>query len=440
MDIKETLSKNDIEFTLINNEEFPVAIQCPFCKKTSSGMPYFTLSIDKFGYCHCSSCSKNTDMESILTKLNINNTQNEIKILPEIKSFNRQIKNKALVRRFDSIKSVPISWLWKYRIALGKLTMIAGDPGLGKSLLTATLAAHISCGNPWPVDESVPPTGDVILLSAEDDPADTIKPRLEAAGADCTRIHIIEAIQIKSEEKESKQRMFSFKNDVSVIEDLLCNMPNCQLLIIDPVSAYLDSADSNNNSDIRGLLAPLSDLASKHKIAIVLVSHLNKNSSGNASYRVMGSLAFTAAVRAAFIVTKDKSNSERRLFMPLKNNIAKDSTGLAYSVVTAENGAPSIVWEPEVIEITLDEALSSNESKENHTLTDEAIDFLKFILSQGPVKADDIQKEASKIGINKKPLVLARVKLRIKPKKVGFNPSYWEWELPAEDNLFREDA
>ncbi len=351
-------------------------------------------------------------------------------------------KGKAIVKCFTDIQSVPISWLWTGRIALGKLTMVAGDPGLGKSLVTATLAAHVSKGYAWPVDQSIPPTGDIILISAEDDPADTIKPRLEAAGADCTRIHVVEAIQeeIVDAESESTQRMFSFKRDIATLGDLLSTLPNCRLVIIDPISAYLDSTDSNNNSDIRGLLAPLSELASKHKVAIVLVSHLNKNSGGNASYRVMGSLAFTAAVRTAYIVTKDKDNPERRLLMPLKNNIAKDKTGLAYSIVEAENGQPVIAWESEPVEMTTEEALAISQSTEQHTATDEAVDFLIDLLANGSVKAEEANKEAQRIGISSKPLRNARAKLGIKPKKSSsFEDSFWEWKLP-EDALKDEDA
>ena len=216
-------------------------------------------------------------------------------------------------------------------------------------------------------------------------------------------------------------------------------MSNCNTVIIDPISAYLDSTDSNNNSDIRGLLAPLSELASKHKVAIILVSHLNKNSGGNASYRVMGSLAFTAAVRTAYIVTKDKDNPERRLFMPLKNNIAKDKTGFAYSIIEGENGMPIIEWESKNVEITLDEALGPIQTNDERTATDEAVDFLCILLKDGPLKVNDIQKEAKQAGITTKPLRVAYGKLNIKSKKVGFSPGFWIWELP-EGAQSNEDA
>jgi len=352
----------------------------------------------------------------------------------------KNANSKAVTRRFSDIQSVPISWLWKGRMALGKLTMIVGDPGLGKSLVTIALATHISRGSPFPVDGFKPPLGDVILLSAEDDPADTIKPRLEAMGADCAHVHIMEAVQEISTEGETTQHIFSFKRDIKALEDLLLSMPNCHLVIIDPVSAYLDGTDSNKNSDIRGLFTPLTELASRHKIAIVLVSHLNKNSGENALYRTTGSLAFIATVRSAYLVTKDKNNPERRLLMPLKNNIAKDNTGLAYSILEAENNQPIIAWESEPITITAEEALAIPESNDERTETDEAVDFLLDLLANGAVKADECQTKARQAGIGKKPLRTAREKLGIKPKKSSaFKDGYWEWSLP-EDALNTEGA
>src|SRR3989338_10075825 len=131
------------------------------------------------------------------------------KIEKEVCSEN---STQAIVVRLSDIQSEPISWLWQGRIALGKLTLIVGDPGLGKSLITSTLAAIVSKGYLFPVDNSQAPIGDVILLSAEDDVADTTKPRLEAADADCARIHALQAVQETDDEGTPVQRMFSLKS------------------------------------------------------------------------------------------------------------------------------------------------------------------------------------------------------------------------------------
>jgi len=348
------------------------------------------------------------------------------------------VASNAVMIRFSDIQSEPLSWLWPGRIALGKLTLIVGDPCLGKSLLTTTLAAIVSKGYPFPVDNVQAPKGDVILLSAEDDAADTTKPRLEAAEADCERIHILKAVQVESSEGEQTQRMFSLKSDLAVLEKLLPSIPECRLLVIDPISAYLDGTESHNNSDVRGLLAPLAALAANYKIAIIAVSHLNKGYGGNALYRTMGSLAFVAAARAAYVVTKDENNPQRRLFLPVKNNLSRDNTGLAYSVMTAANDAPLIAWETEPVSITADEALTPIEPDQEHTATDEAVNFLRDVLAKGAMKASDVQKEARQAGISDKSLRRGREKLGIKPRKSNFTGG-WEWSL-TEDAQVNQDA
>lgn len=354
----------------------------------------------------------------------------------EIKPKENLYKNKseAVFVRLSDIKSEQISWLWPQRFALGKLSLIAGDPGIGKSLLTATLASYVSLGGSWPVDNTPIPKGDVILLSAEDDPADTIKPRLEAAGADCTRIHVLRAIKEKNSNGEIKERIFSFQKDVKALEEMLNNLPDCKMVIIDPVSAYLDGTDSHNNAEVRGVLAPLAEMAMRHKAAIILVHHLNKNSSGgNAIYRTMGSLAFTAAVRAAFIVALDKDNNSRRLFLSTKNNLAKLPLGLAYTVRGGQDNPPYIVWETEYVDLSANDALDNSESLDDRTNTDWAVDVLLDILANGPVPAVEANKLAKQAGVTDKPLRNARKRLKIKPYKVDFRGP-WMWKLPTNED------
>ena len=337
---------------------------------------------------------------------------------------------RAIITRLGDIESRPISWLWPGRIALGKLTLIAGDPGLGKSLITASLAAIISRGDTWPVDGSPAPIGDTILLSAEDDAADTIRPRVDAAGADCNRIHILQAVQYSNEKGEKAQRMFSLADDVAILKNALADLPGCRLVVIDPISAYLGETNSHNNAEVRGVLAPLSDLAAQHNVAIVLVHHLNKNSGGAALYRAMGSLAFTAAVRAAHIVGRDKNNPERVLIIPTKNNIGKNKDGLAYSIKSNENDQPVIEWEPELVKMTADEALAVQATNEERTDTNWAVDLLESILADGPMPAAKVKEEAKQAGVTDKALRRAADKLGIKPKKIGYR-SGWVWVLPA---------
>ncbi len=343
---------------------------------------------------------------------------------------NNNKQSKAVLIRASDVEPEQINWLWPGRIALGKITLITGDPGLGKSLLTAALATHVSLGSTWP-DDSPCPRGDVVFLSAEDGLADTIRPRLDAAGAECHRIHFLSAIR-EEQRGETKSRTFSLKRDIKALELAAQDVVACRLVVIDPVSAYLDDTDSNTNSDVRGLLAPLAAFAEDNAIAVVVVSHLNKNTAGSALYRTTGSLAFVAAARAAHLVAKDKDKNGRRLFLPLKNNLAKDDTGLAYKIIEGQNGSPVVAWESGPVAITAQEALNATAVEKGHTDTDEAVEFLRTVLANGPLSANDGFKEAGYAGISKKRLERARGRLGIVTKKLGFEKG-WEWSLPAED-------
>ena len=196
------------------------------------------------------------------------------------------------------VEPKPINWLWTEKIARGKLTLISGDPGLGKSLITVALASAVSNGARWPVGGGNAPQGSVILLSDEDAIADTIRPRLDAAGADCSRVHALQMVQEITEEGETLNRGFNLATDVERLAAVVKRLGDVALIQIDPISAYLGGIDSHKNADVRALLSPLSDLAERFNVAIVVVTHLNKGS-GAAMYRSVGSIAFTAAARTA---------------------------------------------------------------------------------------------------------------------------------------------
>lgn len=342
--------------------------------------------------------------------------------------------HRAVTVRVADVEPQPIRWLWPGRIAIGKLTLLAGDPGLGKSMISLSMAATITRGGRWP-DRGSAPLGDVVLLSAEDDVADTIRPRLDAAGADPVRVHVLTMIRdVDAASGEIMQRSFSLRRDVPALAELLTSLPNCRLVVVDPISAYTDGVDTHRNADVRGLLAPLAELAQRHGVAILCVTHLNKGAGQSAIYRTTGSLAFVAAARCSIVVTRDPDDPARRLMLPVKNNLAEGATGLAYRVAIGSNGAPRIEWEAEPVTMTADEALATQESCEDRNATDEAEDWLRELLASGPKRASEVQREARQAGISEKSLRRARERLGIRPKKqggfFGGNPG-WVWELPS---------
>lgn len=332
------------------------------------------------------------------------------------------------VVRVADVQAELIRWLWPNRFALGKVSLIAGDPGLAKSILTLTMAAHVSRGRPWPVDCTVCPLGDVLLLSAEDDLADTVRPRLEAAGADLERISIVGLVN-----NREGRRGFCLEKDVGRLTTLIEGMNGrCRLVVIDPVSAFLGAVDSHNNADVRALLVGLSEMAARMRVAVILVSHMNKGGErSNALYRATGSLAFVAAARAAFAVARDKDDPKRRLFLPMKNNLADDQSGLAYRVSTGLNGAPCLVFEPDPVTISADDALAGAGPRPRPR--DEAKEWLRALLEDGPVPAAQVWEEAKASGFAEATVKRAKQQLGVDTYKAKGLGAGWMWRLPGAE-------
>ncbi len=307
---------------------------------------------------------------------------------------------KPVLVRLDTVEPKPIVWLWPGRIAIGKLTMLSGDPGLGKSLLTIDLSARVSIGAKWPDTSDHAPLGGVVMLSAEDDAADTIRPRLDAAGADCSRISLLTGIsRFDLEENERFLATFNLARDLKALEQAIESTPDCRLVVIDPISAFCGATDSHKNSDVRGLLAPLSELAQRRQMAVVGVNHLNKSAAGGpAMYRTMGSLAFVAAARAAWAVVKDKQDPGKRLFLPIKNNLAGDIAGLSY-VVVEQNGHPCLAWSADPVTVSADEAMATEKPDSRDAERREAKTWLQTVLAHGPLAVKEIEQQAKAAGL-----------------------------------------
>ena len=343
-----------------------------------------------------------------------------------------------VVINLADVQPKSVQWLWPGRFALGKLTLLAGDPGLGKSLLTLDMAARVSTGSPWPDAPDVAiDIGGVVLLNAEDDVADTIRPRLDAAGADVQRINLIRAVRRRPQfdtdddgQPDPVEMPFDLRYNLPALASTIEATPDCQLVVIDPITAYLGGIDSHKNAELRGLLAPLSDLASRHRVAVVAVTHLNKNSAGPAIYRSMGSLAFVAAARAVWAVTKDADDPHRRLVLPVKINLAADVLGLAYEIRSAESGETAVVaWEPDPVEVSADEALGSDRGHADDG--EDAASWLREALNDGELPAAEVLRQGRANGFTDKATRKAFKSIGGTRRREGFGPGgIWYWKLP----------
>lgn len=243
-------------------------------------------------------------------------------------------------------------------------------------------------------------------------------------------------VALQAIKENDRERSFNLADDLERLSEIITNMDDCRLVIIDPISAYLGGADSHKNSDIRGLLAPLAKLAADHGVAVVAVSHLRKNE-GPAIYRVLGSMAFIAAARAAYVVLRDKDDptGERRLMLPLKNNLGNDRTGMAYRLdpASSSNGQPVVAWEPEPVTTTADEALQPNgQPGPNPEAREEAADWIRSYLQEhGPTPAKTMFAAAKADGISTSTLKRAKSDLQVHSVRNG-NGWVWLPLAPAE--------
>lgn len=320
-----------------------------------------------------------------------------------------------------------VEWLWDQRIALGKLTMISGDPGLGKSMLTSYLAAQVTQGKSYPGEllygEQTKEKGSVIMLSAEDDVADTLVQRLKAAGADLAKVRAMNPVL----QEGKKHRGLDIAKDINILEDIIESFGDCKLITIDPVSSFLGKVDANSNSDVRGALAPIMNLAQKHRIALVCISHLNKGS-GKAMYRTIGSLAFTAAARAAFGIAKDEEDEEVRYMCEIKNNLAKNTCPLTYTIsYSNEHRAPYLIFGGEVRDKTTEDIMNPEPSNGN-TKKELMREVITSFLSSGARTADEVRAELEKHNLSFRSL--ERYKKEFKVESYRPDPTgAWFWRF-----------
>jgi putative DNA primase/helicase len=237
-----------------------------------------------------------------------------------------------VVTRAADLNPQKLARVWNGRFVLGKIGFIAGEPGLGKSLIAAHMTAIVSTGGKWPGNEGKARRGDVIYITAEDGAADTIRPRLEAAGARLNRVHVIERVN-----DYSGSRPFNLLADLGQLQDVLRGLQKPRLIVIDPINACMSPTDfqrfnPNSVTEVRGLLGRLESLAAKYRVAIVCVSHFTKAKAGSPLARITGSFAFVATARSVFTVTRKQDEPNYRVLAPAKNNLGVDGNPLAFRI------------------------------------------------------------------------------------------------------------
>jgi putative DNA primase/helicase len=329
------------------------------------------------------------------------------------------------------VEPTDVRWLWPGRIPLGRITLLVGRPGEGKSFLTTDMAARISTGSPWP-DGRECPDGSVILISAEDDPADTIRPRLDAHHADVRRVHLLSMVRRIEADGEHHEVMFTLA-DLAALESALKALPDCRLVVVDPIGSFLGGrTDAHRDNEVRAVLAPVAKLAQAHGPAVLVVAHRRKTGGNIADDLALGSRAFTGIARSVWHLARDGDDKSRRLLLPGKNNLAPEGTGLAFTIC---GQPPAISWEREPVAMSADDALSVENGDEQKKpgpkpeARNKAAEWLRDVLKTGPMAAGKIKGEAEGAGYAWRTVQRARDDLDIKPYRDEFGGA-WMWRLP----------
>ncbi len=333
------------------------------------------------------------------------------------------------------IKSERVRWLWPGRIALGRLTLLVGRPGEGKSFVTMDLAARLSRGVAWP-DDAPNERGDVVLVAGEDDPSDTIRPRLDAAGADVERIIMLEGRKSVGRDGASVVEPFTLA-DLPTLRATLEKRPETKLVIIDPIGEFLGGkVDSHRDNEVRAVLGPLARMAREFGCAVVLVAHTRKGDSSHPDDMVLGSRAFTGIARVVLHLMADADNPHRRLLLPGKSNLAKASTGLAFTV----EGEPArVVWEPDPVPISaMDAMAAAADAVGKRGRAADAIEFLQDILADGAMPSKQVVEAAKQAGHSRRTIERVLEAAGVVSRKSGMDGG-WIWYL-REDRQSSEDG
>ena len=312
---------------------------------------------------------------------------------------------------YSTVEKQEVKWLWYPYIPYGKLTLLQGDPGDGKSTFMINIAASLTCGGILPDGSNLGEAGNVIYQGAEDNVGDTIKPRLEAAGADCSKVAFID--------DTDKGATFIDDRLEKAIETF-----HARLLVLDPFQAFMPSnADMQNASHIRSIMRKLGQVAEKNECAIVMIGHMTKSTGGKRLYRGLGSIDIAAICRSVLMISRDEQNSEIRYMYQVKSNLAPESNAIGF-VMNTDRG---FQW---LGKCNIDKKAEAVICSRKVTKKEKAAEYLEIMLSAEDVPSAEIIQRMDSIGIKERTVRTAQKEMGVEAyRKKGI----WYWHMPENE-------
>ncbi len=355
--------------------------------------------------------------------------------------------------RASEVKKKAVRWLWPKRIAV-KLNLIVGNPDVAKSLIALDIVAHVTNGKPWFDSPNANEIGEALVMAAEDDWDDTIAPRLEAAGADLTRVHWLKMQHCFNQKKS--ERELQLDQDMNVLENYLAANPGIKVVVIDPVSNYLGNTKMVDEQSVRKILTPLKELANRIGVAIVCVMHLNKKVDLDAIHRVGGAMAFVGVARMVWLcapkpVAEDEI-SEDMVMVKLKGNIVQRTLkGLSYTtkvrmieIEGSDEAIPFVNWTGEINQQAHNLGNGDKPKNPQHRPPEQmktAAEWLAEYLKDGAKPLKDIEHAGKSLyGLSPSTLLRTRTKLGVitfstgkETAKDGKSRETYSCRLPSSD-------
>jgi hypothetical protein len=329
------------------------------------------------------------------------------------------------------VEPLEVQWLWQDRLPAGMVAVLDGPPGVGKSTLIADIAARISTGRPLPGESEPRVPSNVLLIGCEDSAAHTVRPRLDAAGADAHRVHLLEDIDGK---------MISLPTDVSRIEAIV-RETGATLVAIDPLTAYIGQVDFHRDNEVRGALTPLAGLAQRTGAAVLVVRHLRKAAGTDALGRGLGSIAIAGVARTVMLLLGDPDDQGTMVLAWSKLNVAPTPPSLRWSRSSVD-GRPQLVWGGECA-LSADELLARHDQRHSQSgkggqgnAVDAAARWLMDVLEgPGVLPVDELRGRADADGIGWRTVERAKARLAVRARRVGTpgagSGGHWVWAAPS---------